>query len=152
MTIADRMAVFLDGDIAQVGTPDEVFNRPSNVDVAAFIGSPPMNLIEGELSGRTVSIGGYSFDIARPPDRAAGKVIVGARPSHIAIADSGLPASLYLSENLGESMLLNFNVGENLIKVRLPEVRRFSENEAVHLALDPDHVHLFDHQTGQRID
>ncbi len=152
MTIADRMAVFLDGEIAQIGTPDEVFNRPRNVAVAAFIGSPPMNLIDGHLDGTTVSIGDYRFDVTKAPDRPPGPVIVGARPSHIGLADAGLGATLYLSENLGESTLLNLKVGETLIKVRLAEVRKFAEGEAVHLAFEPDYVHLFDPRTGLRID
>ncbi len=151
MTIADRMAVFLDGEIAQIGTPDEVFNRPRNVDVAAFIGSPPMNLIDGHLDGKTVSIGDYRFDVPKAPDRPPGPVIVGARPSHIGLADAGLGATLYLSENLGESTLLNLKVGETLIKVRLPEVRKFAEGEAVRLAFEHDSVDLFDPQTRLRI-
>lgn len=152
MTLADRMAIFLDGDIVQVGTPDEVFTRPRNVDVAAFIGSPPMNLIEGALEGTNIAIGDYRFDLPKPPDCPPGPVIVGIRPGHITLADTGLPATLYLSENLGESMLLNCNVADLLVKVRLPEVRRFAENETVHLAFDPNHVHLFDPQTGLRAD
>ncbi len=54
MTLADRIAVFLDGSIAQIGTPEEVFYKPTNIDVAAFIGSPPMNLIDGHVEGKTV--------------------------------------------------------------------------------------------------
>ncbi len=152
MTIADRMAVFLDGSIVQVGTPDEVFNKPSNVDVAAFIGSPSMNLIEGHLNGKTVSIGDYRFDLPKLSNHPSGNVIVGIRPSHIALGGAGLTANLYLSENLGESMLLNFKVGDNLIKVRLPEVRSFTDNEVVHLTFDSAHVHLFDPKSGIRID
>ncbi len=152
MTIADRMAVFLDGNIAQVGTPEEVFNRPRNVDVAAFIGSPPMNLIEGHLDGRWVSIGDHRFELPRLPQCPAGKIIVGARPGHISLAASGLAATLYLSENLGESMLLNLSVGENLVKVRLPEVREFADNEALYLTFDAEHVHVFDPESGLRIE
>ena len=152
MTLADRMAVFLDGDIVQVGTPDEVFNTPANVRIAGFIGSPPMNLIDGALDGGTVTIGDYCFDLTQPPKRPAGPVVVGIRPSHITLAQSGLPATLYLSENLGENMLLNCSVGETIVKIRLPEVRPFAENEAVHLAFDPGFVHLFDPKSGARID
>ena len=152
MTVADRMAIFLDGDIAQVGTPAEVFNRPLNMDVAAFIGSPPMNLIEGRLEGRTVALGDYRFELPATPDHPGGPVVVGIRPAHIAVRDAGLAADLYLSENLGETMLLNVNIGEHLVKVRLPEVRRFEDNERLHLAVDPAHVHLFDPQTRLRID
>ena len=152
MTIADRMAVFLDGEIVQVGTPDEVFNRPQSVHVAAFIGSPPMNLFDGRLDGSTVSVGDYTIDLGRTPAHPAGPVKVGVRPSHIRLNGDGLAARLYLSENLGESMLLNLNVGEQLVKVRLPEVRHLAENEIVPLSFERDHVHLFDTQSGLRID
>jgi ABC-type sugar transport system ATPase subunit len=152
MTVADRMAVFLDGAIAQVGTPEEVFNRPRTMDVAAFIGSPPMNLLEGRLDGATVSVGDYRIELPGAPDHPAGDVIVGVRPTHIALASEGLPARLYLSENLGDSMLLNLDVSDRLLKVRLPEVRRFAENESLNLAFDPRYLHLFDPQTRRRID
>ena len=152
MTVADRMAIFLDGDIAQVGTPGEVFNRPRSMDVAAFIGSPPMNLIPGRLEGAEVTIGDYRFTLPRPPDHPPGAVVVGVRPAHISLGSSGLPAALYLSENLGESMLLNLSFGEQIIKVRLPEVRRFADNERLHLVPDPSYVHLFDPQTRLRLE
>ena len=152
MTVADRMAIFLEGDIAQVGTPVEVFNKPRNMDVAAFIGSPPMNLIEGRLDGQEIAIGDYRLTLPRAPSHPTGPVVVGIRPTHIALADRGLAAELYLSENLGESMLLNFTLGDQLIKVRLPEVRGFAENERLHLALDPTQLHLFDPETKLRID
>jgi len=151
MTLADRMAVFLDGNIAQIGTPEEVFGKPRNVQVAAFIGSPPMNLLEGRLDGTNLSIGDYRIALAERPDRAPGPVVVGIRPSHIALADAGLQAKLYLSENLGESMLLNCVVGDTLVKVRLPEVRRFTDDEPVRLAFEASQIHLFDPATGLRI-
>ena len=152
MTVADRMAIFLEGDIAQVGTPAEIFNRPRNMDVAAFIGSPPMNLLRAHLDGRSVTVGDYSFELPRAPGHPGGEVVVGIRPAHISLADSGLAANLYLSENLGESMLLNFSIDDHLIKVRLPEVRGFSDDERLQLRFDPDQVHLFDPKTRLRID
>ena len=152
MTIADRIAVFLDGDIVQVGTPDEVFNRPRGIHVAAFIGSPPMNLFSGRLDGNSVWVGDYRVDLATAPDHPAGAVTVGVRPSHIRLDGEGLAARLYLSENLGETMLLNFHVADQLVKVRLPEVRYFPENEVMSLTFEPDHIHLFDPRTGLRIE
>ena len=151
MTLADRMAVFLDGNIAQIGTPDEVFNRPDNMDVAAFIGSPPMNLIAANLEGATVQVGDYSVDLPKAPANAPGKVILGIRPSHIALADQGLKTDLYLSENLGEGMLLNCKHGEDIIKVRLPEVRRLTDGSELRLTFDPQHIHLFDRVSRTRI-
>ena len=152
MTIADRIAVFLDGEIVQVGTPDDVFNRPRNIHVAAFIGSPPMNLFDGRLDERSVWVGDYKVDLAKAPDHPPGAVTVGVRPSHIRLNGEGLPGRLYLLENLGESVLLNLHVGEQLVKVRLPEVQQFAENELVPLSFDPENIHLFDPQTGLRIE
>ena len=152
MTIADRIAVFLDGEIVQVGTPDDVFNRPQSIHVAAFIGSPPMNLFTGRLDGRSVWVDDYKIDLPKTPDHPAGAVTVGIRPSHIRLNGEGLPGRLYLLENLGESVLLNFHVGDQLVKVRLSEVRHFTENELVPLSFEPEHIHLFDPQTGLRIE
>lgn len=152
MTIADRMAVFLDGDIVQVGTPDEVFNRPDNLAVAAFIGSPPMNLLPARFEDGAVSIAGERIALARDIARAPGEVVVGIRPSHIRLADSGIPARVVLSENLGESMLINAETDGTPIKVRLPEVRRIEDGESVRLAFDPASIHLFDPETKRRID
>ena len=135
----------------QVGDPTTIYNAPANQFVARFIGSPPMNLFEGRLDGRRVTVGDYGVELPQAPDRQAGPVVVGVRPTHITLAPQGLAARLYLSENLGESMLLNFTVGEHLIKVRLPEVRHFDDNQALHLAFDPHHLHLFDPQSRLRI-
>ncbi len=71
------------------------------MDVAAFIGSPPMNLIEGELEEGTLSVGAYRLALPEPPAHPPGPVTIGIRPGHIALADEGMAASLYLSENLG---------------------------------------------------
>jgi len=152
MTIADRMAIFLDGDIVQVGTPEEVFNRPNTIDVAAFIGSPPMNLIPGRIEERNLAVGDHRLELPDAPTGASGEVIAGIRPSHVRLTGvDGVPARLLLSENLGESMLLNLAIGDHVVKLRLPEVRRFSEGETLHLAFDPAHIHLFDPTTRRRI-
>jgi len=152
MTLADRMAVFMDGEIAQIGTPDDVFNRPANMDVAAFIGSPPMNLIPAELNGGEIRVGGYSMTLPNAPANAPTQVILGIRPSHIGLSDQGLKTSLYLSENLGEGMLLNCMWGDKIIKVRLPVVRELKDGSDLHLTFDPHHIHLFDPGSRARID
>ena len=79
-------------------------------------------------------------------------MILGIRPSHITLSDSGLKASLYLSENLGEGMLLNCLHGDDMIKVRLPEVRRMSDGAALNLQFDPEQIHLFDPESRTRIE
>jgi ABC-type sugar transport system ATPase subunit len=152
MTIADRMAIFRDGEIVQIGTPDEVFNRPDSMDVAGFIGSPPMNLLPARIDAGAVSVVGRRVAEAGAYRARSPEVVLGIRPSHIRLAGEGLPARLLLSENLGESMLLNVDVEGEIVKVRLPEVRHLQAGETVHLVFDPAHIHLFDPQTRRRIE
>jgi ABC-type sugar transport system ATPase subunit len=153
MTIADRMAVFREGEIMQVGTPEAVFGKPDTLDVAAFIGSPPMNLIPAHIEGGAAVFPGWRLPLPGAP--SPGKVIVGVRPGRIYLADvgsSGLPGRLVLSENLGESMLLNVEVEGALVKLRLPEVRHIPEDSPVRLAFDPADILLFDPESRRRID
>jgi ABC-type sugar transport system ATPase subunit len=152
MTIADRMALFRDGRIVQVGTPDQVFNMPDDMDVAGFIGSPPMNLLPAHVEAGAISIAGHKVAGAERYGTLPNDVVLGVRPSHIRLADEGLPARLLLSENLGESMLLNVDVAGNIIKLRLGEVRHIAPGTTLRLAVDPAHIHLFDPQSRRRID
>ncbi|MEM7462570.1 MAG: ABC transporter ATP-binding protein [Pseudomonadota bacterium] len=152
MTIADRMAIFLDGDIIQVGTPDEVFNHPKTMDVAAFIGSPPMNLLNANIENGGIGIAGVDALLKPPRDFTGTELVVGVRPSHIRLDSDGIPARLLLSENLGESMLLNTELSDGqIVKLRLPEVRRFSPDEMLALRIDADYVHFFDAKSRERI-
>ena len=151
MTLADRIAVFFDGEIKQIGTPAEVFNRPRTTQVAAFIGSPPMNLLPETLQGRQLTIAGKTIQL--PVESSGnGEVTVGVRPSHIRIDADGIPAQLYLLENLGESHLLNLHLGENLIKMCVTDTQGFKDGDTVGISFDTDALHLFDRQTGLRID
>jgi ABC-type sugar transport system ATPase subunit len=151
MTLADRMAIFLDGRIMQVGTPEEVFDRPQTVEVAAFVGSPPMNLIPGRLQGRRLAVEDNVVDLPHDHAGPARAVTVGIRPGHIRLDPEGMPARLYLSELLGETMLLNLSFGEHLLRMRLAEKRRFGDGEALRIAFDRDQLHLFDRESGVRI-
>ncbi len=152
MTIADRMAIFHDGDIIQVGTPDDVFNRPDTMDVAAFIGSPPMNLLSATVTDGALTVAGTSVPLTPPPGYSGEKIVVGVRPSHVRLEAGGIPAQLLLSENLGESMLLNAELSDGLVvKLRLPEVRRFRHDEILSLTLDATHAHFFDPVSRKRI-
>jgi len=152
MTLADRMAVFLEGSIKQVGTPAEVFDRPNCVEVAAFIGSPPMNIVPARLEGDALSIEGHTVKLARRPDHAAGPVTAGVRPGHVRIEPGGIPTRLYLSENLGETRLLNLKMGDVLVKMRTASAERIAEGDTVPIAFEPASIHLFDAKTGRRID
>jgi len=150
MTLADRMAVFLEGTIKQVGTPSEVFDRPNCVEVAAFIGSPPMNILPAHLDGDTLTVQGHTVRLSRRPDHAPGPITVGVRPGHVRIDPNGIPTRLYLSENLGETHLLNLKMGEILVKMRTASAERITEGETVPIAFEPESIHLFEsHQMAR---
>jgi len=151
MTLADRMAIFLDGAIVQVGTPEEVFDRPQTVAVADFIGSPAMNLLPGELNGRGVLVAGHRIELPSAPAAPGGPVVLGVRPGHLRIDPDGLPAVVEVAELLGESTLLNLRLGEHPIKMRVNGKARVAEGEAVGISFDPEALHLFDRASGRRI-
>jgi multiple sugar transport system ATP-binding protein len=151
MTLADRMAIFLDGEIVQIGTPEEVFDRPQTMAVADFIGSPAMNLIPGTLEGSEIEVAGQRIALPRQPDARPGPVVIGIRPGHVRIDPDGMPAVVDLAELLGESTLLSLRFGEHLIKVRVNGKAQVRDGEPIRIRLDPDGVHLFDPDSGQRM-
>lgn len=152
MTLADRMAVFQDGKILQIGTPEEVFNRPRTIQVAAFIGSPPMNLLKADVHGNQLFIAGEPVTLSKAIPVSEGSVWLGVRPSHIRVDSDGIPAQLYLTENLGETFLLNAYLGDTLLKIRAAEMPSVNDGESIRLSFDNDHVHLFDAESGVRLE
>jgi multiple sugar transport system ATP-binding protein len=149
MTMADRIAVFMEGRIAQVGTPHDIFERPASTLVATFIGSPPMNLLPGEVRDGKLLLAGAELGFARALG-TEGPVTVGLRPGALAIADRGIPGRVYLVEDLGEHSIVDVQVEEHLVKVRMPHRPELREGEAVHLGFAESALHLFDRATGLR--
>ncbi len=149
MTIADRIAVFMEGRIVQVGTPTDVFDRPASATVAAFIGSPPMNLIPARVERGAVRMGEQTVD-GVPGPGMDGPVMLGVRPGALRLAETGIAARVYLVENLGDSSIVDLQVGEQLLKMRIDGKVELREGDAVHLAFAPEAAHLFDAATGAR--
>lgn len=149
MTLADRFAVFMDGRIVQVGTPREVYAAPQTAEVAAFIGTPPMNLLPARWEGDAVVVLGERLPVGRtggPRD-----VQLGVRPADLVIAGHGIPAVVERIEDLGDSAIASFVAGDRILQQktdRLPAVR---EGESVRLAFAPQAAQLFDSATGARL-
>ena len=152
MTVADRMAVFMEGRIVQVGTPKEVFLRPANAVVAAFIGTPPMNLLPATVSsdGR-VNLEAASLPVNDARGHDGREVMLGIRPGDLRIADSGIPAQVELVEDLGDSVIAIMAVGAQQVKVRLEQYTKLKEGTRVYLTFAPELAHLFDRETGERL-
>ncbi len=149
MTLADRFAVFIEGRIVQVGTPREVYATPQTVDVAGFIGTPPMNLLPARWDGDAVVIDGARLPVGRTGGPR--EVTLGVRPADLRIAERGLPAIVERVEDLGDSAIVSFVAADRLLKQksdRLPDVR---EGDAVRLAFAPDAAQFFDPGSGARL-
>jgi multiple sugar transport system ATP-binding protein len=151
LSLSDRLAVFMDGRIVQVGTPEEVFRRPATVDVAGFLGNPPMNLVPARLEDGQATIEGTVMQL--PTLRFLGKkeVTLGIRPSGVRLATEGLPATVTMCEALGEDLFADLMVGERLVRAKLNGHARPAEHSTVKIALDAGALHVFDRQTGARL-
>ncbi|WP_274631078.1 ABC transporter ATP-binding protein [Arvimicrobium flavum] len=151
MTLADRMAVFMEGEIQQIGRPADVFARPNSVDVAAFIGSPPMNLLPGRVEDGQVVVAGQPL-VAAPGWMAARDVVVGVRPGAVHVGASGRAATVEFVENLGDTAILELRLDDAPIRARISDGRPFVEGDKVAITVAPQDVHLFDAGTRKRID
>jgi multiple sugar transport system ATP-binding protein len=149
MTMADRIAVFMEGRIVQVGTPHDIFERPASTSVATFIGSPPMNLLEGEVRNGKLAVAGAEFAFKRSLG-AQGLVTVGLRPGALEIADRGIPGRVYLIEDLGEHSIVDVQVEQHLVKVRMQHRPELREGDIVRLGFEESALHLFDRASGLR--
>lgn len=150
MTLADRMAVFMAGEIQQIGRPAEVFARPNSIDVAAFIGSPPMNLIPARYSNGSIDIAGHRLD-TEMKDGGDRDVVVGIRPGAVRITPNGIPAIVDLVEDLGDTAILDLDCGGTLIRARVSDGDVPREGARLSITARPQDIHLFDKATRKRL-
>jgi ABC-type sugar transport system ATPase subunit len=150
MTLADRMAVFMAGEIQQVGTPAEVFARPNSIDIAGFIGNPPMNLLPAHYVGGDVIIAGHRFKTTM---QTAGErdVVAGIRPGAFRIAPNGLSARVELVEDLGDMAVLDLDCAGTLLRVRVSDENVPREGDTISIAARAQDIHLFDPTTRKRL-
>jgi multiple sugar transport system ATP-binding protein len=153
MTLSDRMVVMRDGQIAQQGTPQEVYARPADTFVAAFVGSPKMNLIDGEASDGVFTFAS-GFRLAAEQVGARGTVTLGIRPDDLIPSASGddAAARVILIEDLGPRAIVTIDArGTELTSVvETSRLSGISEGSPVDLATRPGAIHVFDTPTGQR--
>jgi multiple sugar transport system ATP-binding protein len=161
MTMGDRVAVLKDGILQQVGTPLELYDRPTNTFVAGFIGSPAMNLLPGKLTASGVEVSGGEIVVLREMAISAGgaaEVIVGFRPEDVEIADSGpgLPVTVRFVEALGADAFLYTTLkssgGESTEVIARADGRRHPQvGETVFLRPDEAHLRVFALDTGRLV-
>ena len=155
MTLADRIVILNKSKIQQMGTPGEIYARPANTFVAGFIGSPPMNLIEGRSLDGVFHHANGQVPLGELGSVAAGDIVLGQRPEDLRVTDpcnGGLRGTVYSSELLGDCTLLNVKLEDTLVVVKVgPDEGRPMGNE-VDLVFDPAKLHVFDKASGNRID
>jgi ABC-type sugar transport system ATPase subunit len=150
MTLADRMAVFMAGEIQQIGRPAEVFARPNSIDVAAFIGSPPMNLIPAHYQDGGVEIAGHRLE-TELKENGGRDVVVGIRPGAVRIAAEGIPAKVELIEDLGDTAILDLDCGGTSIRARINDGDIPREGAMLSITARAHDIHLFDPTTRRRL-
>jgi multiple sugar transport system ATP-binding protein len=165
MTMGGRIAVLNAGILQQVGTPLEVYERPVNVFVANFIGTPPMNFFAATVAEGGASLRAAGFSLPTPPAwRAAAakhdgkRVVVGIRPEKIELADGApdqpgvVSVQVEVTELLGSEVVFHGRMGEDLLVAKAEPHRAPTIGATVRLKLDLDALHLFDAETERRLE
>ncbi len=157
MTMADRIVVMHDGLVEQVGEPLELYDRPCNVFVAGFIGSPAMNFVKGEVHtdrGTAVFVaeGGLRFPVTDLPAVAAGRqVTFGVRPEHLVINPEGIAAEVVVVEPTGSETQVNVRSGQHEFVCLFRDRILPRPGETIRVSPLAQHVHIFDTGTGHRL-
>jgi multiple sugar transport system ATP-binding protein len=164
MTMGHRIAIMRDGELQQVGPPQEVYDRPANVFVARFIGTPPMNVIQAAVvnDGDSVKLEVAGGTVVLPPDlatriRSLGTELIqlGVRAEALELCEvDGVPATVSVVESLGHDRLIVCRMEDDQVvtlrqrsEVAYPEV-----GAEVRFSAAPESVHCFDALTGDRLD
>lgn len=157
MTMGDRVAVLKDGLLQQVDTPRNLYDKPQNVFVAGFIGSPAMNLVQLPIIDGGVQFGDAVLPISKEVlAKATGsRVTVGVRPEKMSVAAHGLEVDVDVVEELGSDGYLYGRVqldgNEQNVVVRVDPIDHPKAGDKIHLQADPEAVHVFDGETGERL-
>ena len=156
MQMGDRIVVMNHGVIEQFGTPQEIYDFPSTMFVADFIGSPPMNFLQFEGSlppgSDSVALHGHSIAIRTLREAASGPLALGVRPEHVSISDgSGYRGRVSAVEYLGTTQIVTLAVPDGTVKARLASSLPVSEGETLGIAFRGDMVTLFDRASGRAL-
>jgi len=168
MTLGDRIAVLNAGQLQQLGTPETLYNFPINLFVAGFIGSPPMNLLEGTISGRdgALFVSGRGYELRLLPEHASqldrylgDTVVVGIRPEHIydheeveeSPPGSTLSARVDLVEPLGSETIIHTLIGDEPVTARVSPESDIRRGLTANLVVDSRHLRVFDRKTQRAL-
>lgn len=166
MTLGDRIVIMRDGYIQQIGTPQQVFNNPSNLFVAGFIGSPQMNFFDAQLIREGdrffVQLENYKIELdAEKEARLAANnvqsqaVTLGVRPEHTIIGDTGITAKVDVSEMMGSSVHLHVSAAGKDVIIIVPTIDmkgHYAMGDTVHFAFEGNVAHVFSKDTEKNLE
>ena len=162
MALADRIAIMDQGNIKQIGTPNQVFHHPNDLFVAGFVGEPPMNFLQCNVIHDNGShhLEYHGSRIPMPTDLKARaqeqslpeQITVGIRPFYISVSRSSdkqhtLPAKVFVVEPLGDSTVVSVDMDDSRLQISLEYAPQLKAGDASWLAFDPDHMIGFDPAT-----
>jgi multiple sugar transport system ATP-binding protein len=157
MAMADRIAIMKQGCVEQIGTPQEIYDRPKTMFVADFIGAPPMSFLNVNTAlrqgDRVIWIDGARVEMPELfEDRAEGKFALGVRPENVSFADnSRLRGRVIGAEYLGTTQIVTVITSGGQVKARLPSGKLVQVGETVGLKLRQDKLSLFDATSGEAL-
>ena len=150
MTLGSRIAVMKGGVVQQLGTPDDIYNRPANTYVATFIGSPTMNLLRGAATGGQFGIQGAALNLAAPA--SANEVLLGVRPEHLVMQDSApWRGKVSVVEPTGPDTYVVVDTAAGSVTLRTDAQTRVQPGDSVGLAVEPANAHWFDASCENRL-
>ena len=150
MTLGSRIAVMKGGVVQQLGTPDDIYNRPANTYVATFIGSPTMNLLRGAATGGQFGIQGAALNLAAPA--SANEVLLGVRPEHLVIQETApWRGRVSVVEPTGPDTYVMVDTAAGSVTLRTDAQTRVQPGDAVGLAVEPANAHWFDASSENRL-
>jgi multiple sugar transport system ATP-binding protein len=160
MTLGDRIAVMKGGDLQQCASPREVYNHPANLFVATFIGSPQMNLMEGEMTvqGSETLLEGklFRFVVPTKPSFRNGPVVVGVRPEHLVLVSDDEPnylsSTVEMTEPMGFETYVYLEGDKQSIICRVPEEKTPELGATMRFTAEPSRIHVFDPATESNLD
>jgi inositol-phosphate transport system ATP-binding protein len=149
-TMADRIVVMNVGRVEQEGTAKALYERPETLFVASFVGSPPINLLDGHAADGEIKVREAALKVA---GSAAGPVVLGIRPESLHVNSSGMPSRIVAAEPMGREVLYSAEGALGLVRfIEAGAEARHREGENVSLAFHPEAALLFDKASGQRLD
>jgi inositol-phosphate transport system ATP-binding protein len=149
-TMADRIVVMNGGRIEQEGTAKDLYERPETLFVASFVGSPPINLIDGHVADGQIKVREATLKLA---GSAAGDIVLGIRPESLQVNASGMPSTIIAAEPMGREVLYSAEGALGLVRFIEPGAEaRHREGQNISLAFHPEAALLFDKASGRRLD